>query len=236
MGRGKRYDAAREKIDRDQTYGLSEAVALLKESATAKFDEGGDIAVRLGVDPRQPDQAIRGTVDLPHGTGKTSRVIAFADGEQAREALEAGAVAAGDDDLVERVAGGWLEFDAAVATPQMMPRISRPLGRVLGPRGLMPNPRAGTIGTELGNLVRAIQGGRIDFRVDRASIVHAPVGRASFSEDQLVENVRTVVDTLVRARPASAKGQYLRTVALSPTMGPGVRVDPSAFAAAAAVG
>lgn len=236
MGRGKRYDAAREKIDRDQTYGLSEAVALLKESATAKFDEGVDIAVRLGVDPRQPDQAIRGTVDLPHGTGKTARVIAFADGEQAREALEAGAVAAGDDDLVERVAGGWLEFDAAVATPQMMPRISRPLGRVLGPRGLMPNPRAGTIGTELGNLVRAIQGGRIDFRVDRASIVHAPVGRASFSEDQLVENVRTVVDTLVRARPASAKGQYLRTVALSPTMGPGVRVDPSAFAAAAAVG
>ena len=236
MGRGKRYDAAREKIDRDQTYGLSEAVALLKESATAKFDEGVDIAVRLGVAPRQPDQAIRGTVDLPHGTGKTARVIAFADGEQAREALEAGAVAAGDDDLVERVAGGWLEFDAAVATPQMMPRISRPLGRVLGPRGLMPNPRAGTIGTELGNLVRAIQGGRIDFRVDRASIVHAPVGRASFSEDQLVENVRTVVDTLVRARPASAKGQYLRTVALSPTMGPGVRVDPSAFAAAAAVG
>ncbi len=236
MGRGKRYDTAREKIDRDQTYGLSEAVALLKESATAKFDEGVDIAVRLGVDPRQPDQAIRGTVDLPHGTGKTARVIAFADGEQAREALEAGAVAAGDDDLVERVAGGWLEFDAAVATPQMMPRISRPLGRVLGPRGLMPNPRAGTIGTELGNLVRAIQGGRIDFRVDRASIVHAPVGRASFSEDQLVENVRTVVDTLVRARPASAKGQYLRTVALSPTMGPGVRVDPSAFAVAAAVG
>ena len=229
MGRGKRYDTAREKIDRDQTYGLSEAVGLLKESATAKFDEGVDIAVRLGVDPRQPDQMIRGTVDLPHGTGKTARVIAFAEGEQAREALEAGAVAAGADDLVERVAGGWLEFDAAVATPQMMPRISRPLGRVLGPRGLMPNPRAGTIGADLGNLVRAIQGGRIDFRVDRCSIVHAPVGRASFSEDHIIENVRTVVDTLVRARPASAKGQYLRTVALSPTMGPCVRVDPSAF-------
>ncbi len=231
MKRGKRYDSARESIDRDQTYGLDEAITLLKAAATAKFDEGVDLAIRLGVDPRQPDQAIRGTVDLPHGTGKTARVIAFADGEQAREALEAGAVAAGDDDLVERVAGGWLEFDAAVATPQMMPRISRPLGRVLGPRGLMPNPRAGTIGTELGSLVRAIQGGRIDFRVDRTSIVHAPVGRASFEGAQLSENVRAVLDTLVRARPASARGQYLRSIALSPTMGPGVRVDPSAFMA-----
>ena len=172
---------------------------------------------------------VRGTVDLPHGTGKTARVIAFADGEQAREALEAGAVAAGDDELIERVAGGWLEFDAAVATPQMMPRISRPLGRVLGPRGLMPNPRAGTIGTELGSLVRAIQGGRIDFRVDRTSIVHAPVGRASFEDAQINDNVRALLDTLVRARPASARGQYLRSIALSPTMGPCVRVDPSAF-------
>ncbi len=232
MKRGKRYDTASETIDRDQTYGLDDAIALLKSAATAKFDEGVDIAVRLGVDPRQPDQAIRGTVDLPHGTGKTARVIAFADGEQAREALEAGAVAAGDDDLVERVAGGWLEFDAAVATPQMMPRISRPLGRVLGPRGLMPNPRAGTIGTELGSLVRAIQGGRIDYRVDRTSIVHAPVGRASFDAAQISDNVRTLLDTLVRARPASARGQYLRSIALSPTMGPGVRVDPSVFMSA----
>ena len=231
MKRGKRYDNAREGIDRDQTYALDDAIGLMKKAATAKFDEGVDIAIRLGVDPRQPDQAIRGTVDLPHGTGKTARVIAFADGEQAREALEAGAVAAGDDDLVERVAGGWLEFDAAVATPQMMPRISRPLGRVLGPRGLMPNPRTGTIGTELGSLVRAIQGGRIDYRVDRTSIVHAPVGRASFEDAQLSENVRALVDTLVRARPASARGQYLRSIALSPTMGPGVRVDPSAFMA-----
>jgi large subunit ribosomal protein L1 len=229
MKRGKRYDSARDSIDRDQTYGLDEAIELLKKAATAKFDESVDIAIRLGVDPRQPDQAIRGTVDLPHGTGKTARVIAFADGEQAREALEAGAIAAGDDDLVERVAGGWLEFDAAVATPQMMPRISRPLGRVLGPRGLMPNPRAGTIGTDLGALVRAIQGGRIDFRVDRSSIVHAPVGRASFEDTQISENVHAILDTLVRARPASARGQYLRTIALSPTMGPCVRVDPSAF-------
>jgi len=232
MKRGKRYDNARDGIDRDQTYGLDEAIEMLKKAATAKFDESVDIAIRLGVDPRQPDQAIRGTVDLPHGTGKTARVIAFADGEQAREALEAGAIAAGDDDLVQRVAGGWLEFDAAVATPQMMPRISRPLGRVLGPRGLMPNPRAGTIGTDLGALVRAIQGGRIDFRVDRSSVVHAPVGRASFEDAQISENVHALLDTLVRARPASARGQYLRSIALSPTMGPGVRVDPSAFMSA----
>jgi len=230
MARGKRYANASEKIDREQTYGLTEAIGLLKDSATAKFDESVDIAIRLGVDPRQPDQAIRGTVDLPHGTGKTARVIAFAEGEQAREAEEAGAVAVGADDLVERVAGGWLEFDTAVATPQMMPRISRPLGRVLGPRGLMPNPRTGTIGTDLGALVRAIQGGRIDYRVDRTSIVHAPVGRASFSVEHLDENIRTIVDTLVRLRPASAKGAYLRSIALSPTMGPGVRVDTSAFA------
>ena len=232
MKRGKRYDNARDGIDRDQTYGLDEAIEMLKKAATAKFDESVDIAIRLGVDPRQPDQAIRGTVDLPHGTGKTARVIAFADGEQAREALEAGAIAAGDDDLVQRVAGGWLEFDAAVATPQMMPRISRPLGRVLGPRGLMPNPRAGTIGTDLGALVRAIQGGRIDFRVDRSSVVHAPVGRASFEDAQISENVHALLDTLVRARPASARGQYLRSIALSPTKGPGVRVDPSAFMSA----
>lgn len=230
MARGKRYASSSEKIDPAQTYGLAEAIELTKASAKAKFDESVDLAIRLGVDPRQPDQAIRGTVDLPHGTGKTARVIAFAEGEQAREAEEAGAVAVGADDLVERVAGGWLEFDTAVATPQMMPRISRPLGRVLGPRGLMPNPRTGTIGTELGDLVRAIQGGRIDFRVDRTSIVHALVGRASFSAEQLSENISTVVATLVRARPASAKGAYLRSVALSPTMGPGVRVDPSSFA------
>jgi large subunit ribosomal protein L1 len=230
MARGKRYANASEKIEQEQTYDLAEAIGLLKESATAKFDESVDIAIRLGVDPRQPDQALRGTVDLPHGTGKTARVIAFAEGEQAREAEEAGAVAVGADDLVERVAGGWLEFDTAVATPQMMPRISRPLGRVLGPRGLMPNPRTGTIGTDLGALVRAIQGGRIDYRVDRTSIVHAPVGRASFSVEQLDENIRTIVDTLVRLRPASAKGAYLRSIALSPTMGPGVRVDTSTFA------
>jgi len=231
MARGKRIESARAAVDRDQAYGLEEAVGLLKGLATAKFDESVDVAVRLGVDPRQPDQAIRGTVDLPHGTGKTARVIAFAEGEQARAAEEAGAVAVGADDLVERIVGGWLEFDTAVATPQMLPRISRPLGRVLGPRGLMPNPRTGTIGAELGPLVLAIQGGRIDFRVDRTSIVHAPVGRASFSVEQLSENVRMVVGTLVRARPASSKGAYLRTIALSPTMGPGVRVDPSAFSA-----
>jgi large subunit ribosomal protein L1 len=209
---------------------MPEAIRLIRSFPKARFDETIDIAARLGVDPRQPEQAIRGTVDLPHGTGKTMRVIAFAQAEQQRVALDAGAIAAGSDDLVARIQGGWLDFDAAVATPDVMPLISRALGRVLGPRGLMPNPRTGTIAPDLGPVVRAIQGGRIDYRVDRTGIVHAPVGKASFSPEQLQENVQAVIDTLVRAKPSTAKGRYIRSLALSPTMGPGVRLDISGLA------
>ncbi|MBM3216179.1 50S ribosomal protein L1 [Candidatus Poribacteria bacterium] len=228
MKRSKRYNEARKLVKRDVTYSLDEAVRLVRSMPKTKFNETVDLAARLGVDPRQPEQAIRGTVDLPHGTGKSMRVIAFAQGAQQREALDAGATAAGGEDLVERIQGGWLDFDAAVATPDMMPVISRTLGRVLGPRGLMPNPRTGTIAPELGPVVRAIQGGRIDYRVDRTTaIVHAPVGKTSFTEDQLRENVQTVIDALVRAKPATAKGRYIRSLALSPTMGPGVRLDVS---------
>lgn len=227
MKRSRRYDAARKLVDRDKTYTLTDAIRLIRSFPKTRFDETIDIAARLGVDPRQPEQAIRGTVDLPHGTGKTMRVIAFAQAEQQRVALDAGAIAAGTDDLVERIQGGWLDFDAAVATPDVMPLISRALGRVLGPRGLMPNPRTGTIAPDLGPVVRAIQGGRIDYRVDRTAIVHAPVGKVSFSPEQLQENAQTVIDTLVRVKPATAKGRYIRSLALSSTMGPGVRLDVS---------
>ena len=232
MKHSKRYNAAREMVDRSVLHSIEEAVRVLRQLPPTKFDQTVDLAVRLGVDPRQPDQAIRGTIDLPHGTGKEARVIAFAEGPQARAALDAGAIEAGGDELIERVAGGWLDFDAAVATPDMMPRISRPLGRVLGPRGLMPNPRTGTIGTDLGSIVRAIRGGRIDYRVDRnTAVVHVPVGKVSFSDEQLIENIRTVIETLIRVRPASAKGRYLRSIAISPTMGPSLRLDPAQFVA-----
>lgn len=225
MKRSRRYLEALRLVDRSRSYTVPEAIRLIQSFPKARFDETVDIAARLGVDPRQPDQAIRGTVDLPHGTGKTMRVIAFAQGEQQRVALEAGAVAAGSDDLVERIQGGWLEFDAAVATPDVMPLISRALGRILGPRGLMPNPRTGTIAPDLGPVIRAIQGGRIDYRVDRTGIVHAPVGKVSFPAQHLHENVQAVVEALLRAKPATAKGRYLRSLALSPTMGPGIRLD-----------
>ena len=230
MKRTKRYDEASEKVDRARLYDLTEALQVLTTLPKPRFDETVDLAVRLAVDPRQPDQALRGTVDLPQGTGSDARVIAFAEGTQATRALEAGAVEVGADDLVERVSGGWLDFDAAVATPDMMPRISRALGRILGPRGLMPNPRAGTISGDLASLVLAIRGGRIDYRVDRTAIVHAPVGKASFSGDQLADNVRAVVDALVRAKPAAAKGRFLRSVTVSSTMGPGIHLDTSQFA------
>lgn len=225
MKRSRRYWEALRLVDRSRTYTVPEAIRVIQSFPRARFDETVDIAACLGVDPRQPDQAIRGTVDLPHGTGKTMRVIAFAQGEQQRVALEAGAVAAGSDDLVERIQGGWLDFDAAVATPDVMPLISRALGRILGPRGLMPNPRTGTISPDLGPLIRAIQGGRIDYRVDRTGIVHAPVGKVSFPAQHLQENVQAVVEALLRAKPATAKGRYIRSLALSPTMGPGIRLD-----------
>jgi len=230
MKRSRRYVTARKLVDRTRSYPLREAIQLIHSFPRARFDETIDIAVRLGVDPRQPDQAIRGTVDLPHGTGKTMRVIAFANPEQQRVALEAGAIAAGSDDLIARIQEGWLDFDAAVATPDVMPLVSRTLGRVLGPRGLMPNPRTGTIAPDVGPIVRAIRGGRIDYRVDRTGIVHAPVGKMSFTPQQLEENTESFIEAIVRAKPATARGRYIRSVALSPTMGPGVRLDISGLA------
>ncbi|MDA1191488.1 MAG: 50S ribosomal protein L1 [Candidatus Poribacteria bacterium] len=232
MGKSKRFEEASKQIDRESTYALEDAVKLLRNFPKTKFDQTVDLAIKLGVDPRQPDQNLRGTVDLPHGTGNNVRVVAFAEGEQARAAETAGAVAVGGDDLIARVQGGWLEFDAAVATPDLMPRLGR-LGRVLGPRGLMPNPRTGTISTDLGPLVKAIQGGRIDYRVDKGGIIHAPVGKVSFEEGQLTENIRAVVNQMNRIKPAAAKGRYIQSVTLSPTMGPGIRLDLAQFSISA---
>jgi large subunit ribosomal protein L1 len=229
MHHSKRYLGARKHVDRGRLYSLDEAIDVLRQLPPTRFDQTLDIAARLGVDPRQPEQNLRGTVDLPHGTGKTNvRVIAFAQGEAAREALAAGAIAAGADDLIQRISEGWLDFDAAVAVPEMMPSIAR-LGRTLGPRGLMPNPRSGTISGDVAALVRAIRGGRIDYRVDRGGVVHAPVGKVSFPPDHLRDNIRSFVDAIVRAKPPSAKGRYLQSLTISPSMGPGVRLDTMQF-------
>ena len=226
----KRYRNERAKIDRMKLYNLTEAIETVKSCASASFDETVDIAVRLGVNPRQADQLPRGTVDLPHGTGSVTRVIAFAEGDQAQAALDAGAVKAGADDLIEEINGGWLEFDAAVALPNLMRQIAR-LGRILGPRGLMPNPKSGTVGENIAEMVSAFQGGRISFRAYKEGVVHAPVGKASFEPAKLEENVRSFVDALTRARPAAAKGRFIHSVFVSSTMGPGIKVDASAFAA-----
>ncbi|MBN1335708.1 MAG: 50S ribosomal protein L1 [Deltaproteobacteria bacterium] len=225
--RSKRWRGARGLVDPDRRYTLGEAVALVRENATARFDETIEVAVRLGVDPRQADQMIRGAVSLPHGTGRKVRVVVFAQGDAARAALDAGADAVGSDDLVQRIqTEGWLEFDKAVATPDLMPKVSR-LGKILGPRGLMPNPKVGTVvpGDRIAETVREIRAGKIEFRVEKAGIIHAAVGKASMTEQQLTENITTLVQTLVRMKPTSAKGTYVRTVALASTMGPGIRID-----------
>lgn len=232
-GKGKSYRARLEKVDRDRRYTLEEGLRLVRETARVKFDETVELAVRLGVDPRQADQNIRGTVLLPHGMGKTVKVLAFAKGEKEREAQEAGAEFIGSDDLVKKISGGWLEFDKAVATPDMMGAVGR-IGKILGPRGLMPNPKAGTVTQEIGKAVRELKAGKLEFRVDKAGIVHIPIGKVSFPEEQLVENARTILDSLVRAKPASAKGNYIRGVALSATMGPGIKVDPAQLQSMAA--
>lgn len=222
--KGKKFAAACEKIDREKLYGLVEAVALVKEVSFAKFDETVDIAVKLGVDPRHADQMVRGSVSLPHGTGKTVRVLVFAKGDKAKEAEAAGADVVGDDDLVEKISGGWFEFDKVVATPDMMAVVGK-LGRVLGPRGLMPNPKLGTVTADVTKAVTDLKAGMIEYRVDKAGIVHAPVGKKSFTDEQLVENAKALVDALVKAKPSSAKGQYFRSAAISTTMGPGARLD-----------
>ncbi len=225
--RGKKYRAAIQRLDRETLYSLREAVDLVKDLSTAGFDETVELAVRLGVDPRKADQIVRGTLSLPAGTGRSERVVVFAAGEQAAEARAAGADAVGADDLVARVANeGFLDFDVAIATPELMGQVGT-LGRILGPRGLMPNPKTGTVTTDVGRAVTEFKGGRVEYRTDKVGNVHIRVGKVSFPPQKLIENVRAVLDELQRAKPASAKGRYIRAIALSSTMGPGVRVDPA---------
>ena len=227
---GKRNREIANLIDRSQLYSLDEGVQLLKQTSKAKFDESVDLAARLGVDPRHADQNIRGTVALPHGTGKQIRVVVFAQGDKAREAEEAGADAVGTDDLVDKIVGGWLDFDATVATPDLMRTIMPKLGRILGPRGLMPNAKTGTVTMEIAETINNIKAGQIEYRVEKESgIVHVPIGKTSFDDNQIKENLQTVMEALMRARPASVKGRYLRSVAVSSTMGGGIRFDPVQF-------
>jgi large subunit ribosomal protein L1 len=220
------YRAALEKIDRDNLYTPLQAAKLAKETSSTKQDSTVEVAIRLGVDPRKADQMVRGTVNLPHGTGKTARVIVFAQGAKAEEALAAGADEVGTDELVARIQGGWLDFDAAIATPDQMAKIGR-IARILGPRGLMPNPKTGTVTMDVTKAVSDIKGGKITFRVDKHSNLHLIIGKASFSESQLVDNYAAVLDEVMRAKPSAAKGKYLRKVTVTTTMGPGVPVDPN---------
>ena len=225
----KGHKAALEKIDRTKQYPLSEAISLVKNVARAKFDETVEIAVRVGVDPRKADQNIRGTVVLPHGTGKSVRVAVFAKGEKAKEAEAAGAEVVGGDELIKRISEeGWLEFDKAVATPDMMGLVGR-IGKILGPRGLMPNPKVGTVTIDVGRAVQELKGGKVEFRVDKAGNVHVPVGRISFDPQKLADNAGAVLDSLIKAKPSAAKGTYLLRISVCSTMGPGVRIDPNAI-------
>ena len=230
--RGKKYRAAAEKIDPLKAYAPDEGVKLVKETAYAKFDESVELHIRTGLDPKHADQQVRGSAVLPAGTGRTQRVLAFAQGDKAREAEAAGADIVGDDALIEEVNKGRLDFDAVVATPDLMGKVGR-LGRVLGPRGLMPNPRSGTVTPDIGRAIREIKGGRVEFRVDRTGVIHAPIGKASFSEDKLMQNLGALVDAIVRAKPSGAKGQYIRTLNITTTMGPGVSLDQQATLALA---
>ena len=224
--RGKKYIEATKQIDPNKGYDLVEALKCALGMSYASFDENVDVAVRLGVDPRHADQMVRGSVMLPNGTGKAVRVLVFAKGEKEKEAQEAGADFVGNDDLLEKIKGGWLEFDKAVATPDMMSAVGR-IGKILGPRGLMPNAKTGTVTFDLTRAVKDLKAGKIDFRVERAGIVHAPVGKVSFGVDKLLENLISFLDTIVRLKPASSKGTYLRSIFLSTTMGPGIKIDPA---------
>ena len=221
---GKRYSEAGKKVDPNKLYDPTEALGMVKELATAKFDETVECHVRTGVDPRHADQIVRGSVVLPAGTGKRVRVLAFAQGDKAREAEEAGADFIGGEDLVQKIADGWMEFDVAVATPDLMGAVGR-LGRVLGPRGLLPNPRTGTVSVDIGKLVSEVRSGRVEFRVDRTGVIHGIIGKASFTPEQLNENLTAFLDAIVRAKPAAARGQYIRSVTLASTMGPGLKLD-----------
>jgi large subunit ribosomal protein L1 len=226
--RSKTYLETRTKIDPSAKYDLEAGVKLLKGSARAKFDESVEMAIRLGVNPKHADQMVRGTVSLPHGVGKVVRVLVFAKGEKEKEAQEAGADFVGAEDLVEKITGGWTDFDKAIATPDMMGTVGK-LGKILGPRGLMPNPKVGTVTFEVGKAVKELKGGRVEFKVDKSGIVHTTVGKVSFEEEKLKENVLTLMDVVIRAKPASSKGTYLKSVALSSTMGPGIKLDPNSL-------
>jgi large subunit ribosomal protein L1 len=227
---GKKYRQAADKVEQ-RPYPLHDAIVLAKDSAFAKFDETLEIALRLGVDPKHADQMVRGTVVLPNGLGTTARVLVFASGEKIREAEEAGADYVGGEDLAKRIEGGWLDFDAVVATPDMMRVVGR-LGKVLGPRGLMPNPKAGTVAMDVARAVQEIKAGKVEFRVDKTGIIHAPVGKLSFGPDKLKENADALIGAVVKAKPSAAKGKYVKAVSLSSTMGPGIRVDEASLAAA----
>lgn len=229
--RGKRYRGINEHVDRLQLYTIDEAVSLVKKTGSAKFDETVDLASRLGVDARQADQNIRGTVALPHGTGKSVRVVVFAQGDPARQAEEAGADFVGTDELVDKIVDGWLDFDATIATPDLMRSIMPKLGRILGPRGLMPNAKAGTVTMDVAETIQDIKAGQIEYRVERSSgIVHVPIGKVSFEEESIKQNLNAVMSALVAARPSAVKGRYIRSVAISATMGAAVRIDPQQFA------
>ncbi len=226
MKHGKNWNNVRAKLDKTRVYPVAEAIDFLKNGSAVKFDETLEIAVQLGVDPRKGDQMVRGAVVLPHGLGKTVKVLAFAQGEKVKEAQEAGADYVGAEDMGEKIMGGWFEFDAAVATPDMMKVVGK-LGKILGPRGLMPNPKVGTVTMDIGNAITELKKGKVSFRVDKGAIVHAPLGKLSFDAAKLQENTRAFMDGIVKARPSAAKGQYIKKVTLSSTMGQGVRIDPA---------
>ena len=226
--RGKKYLEAAKLINPEASYEPEEAMELVKKTAPAKFDETVEVAVRLGVDPKKQDQNVRGVVVLPHGTGKTRRVLVFAKGDKAKEAEQAGADYVGDQDLIQKIQQGWFEFDVCVATPDMMSEVGK-LGRLLGGKGLMPNPKAGTVTFDVANAVKEIKAGKIEFRLDRAGQIHVPIGKVSFDAAKLAENFRALMEAIVRAKPAAAKGVYLRNIAVSSTMGPSIRVNPQSF-------
>jgi len=227
---GKKFAAAKAQVPA-RALTLEEAVPLVQQLKFAKFDETVELAIRLGVDPKHADQMVRGTVVLPHGLGKTKKVLVIAGGEKQKEAQDAGADAVGGEELVEKIQGGWMDFEAVVATPDMMRAVGK-LGKVLGPRGLMPNPKTGTVTVDIAKAVREIKAGKVEFRVDKTGIVHAPVGKVSFATDRLVENARALVDSIIKAKPAAAKGKYVKSVTISSTMGPGITIDPTTVEAA----
>ena len=223
---GKKYKDAREKVDRDKFYPLDEALTMLKELSFTAFDESVDVAVRLGVNPRHADQMVRGSVLLPHGTGKETRVLVFAKGEKEKEATDAGADFVGSEELVDKISKGWLEFDKAIATPDMMGMVGK-IGKILGPRGMMPNPKVGTVTFNISDAVSDLKKGKIEFKVDKAGIIHATTGKKSFTAEKLKDNVTALIDALVKLKPSTSKGIYLRGIVLSTTMGPGIKVDPA---------